>query len=99
MSMSINDSISVILPGIIGDDSILGKISEKDKIAIKYNKVRLFYQKTGAILFELSSDKNGVYEFNGIDFKKGPFFIIAHDPSGKYNGVIADNIGGKNVVD
>lgn len=61
--------------------------------------VMLLNQKTYELVCAKSSDKNGSVTFNNIDRNNNVFFAIAHDYKKEYNGVIADNIGGENVVD
>lgn len=59
--------------------------------------VYLFNQMTHRLIGIFSEYGKNKIIIENIDLKKGPFFIIAHDPSKKFNGVIADNIGGQNV--
>lgn len=57
-------------------------------------KVRLYNLRYAtALVKERWSDQDGSYEFLNID--KGPWFVVAHDNTGEYNAVIADNIFGE----
>lgn len=56
-------------------------------------KVRLYHLRSAAVLAnECWSGQDGAYEF--LNLEKGPWFVVAHDHTGEYNAVIADNIDG-----
>ena len=53
--------------------------------------VRLYEKGSGQLIQQKLSEKNGNYEFLGLNnaFK---FFITAHDPASQFNAVIQDNV-------
>lgn len=53
-------------------------------------RVRCFERKTGRIVRETWSNAAGYYQFDDLDPSKR-FTVVAHDYSGTYNAVIADN--------
>lgn len=54
-------------------------------------KVRLFCAVSGRLVREMWSDPvTGAYSFEYI--RPGPWMVTAHDYSGTYNAVVADNI-------
>ena len=56
-------------------------------------RVRLYHNTMACILArETWSAADGSYEFSGVVI--GPWFVTAHDHTGEYNAVIADNILG-----
>jgi len=80
---------------ILGKDNIDIQVMDSDKNP-ETTAVFVFFQKTNKLLHTtVSSD--GKVTLKNISLEKGPFFIIAHHPTRKFNGVIADNIGGENV--
>lgn len=83
---------------IYGKDIITGtlKYNENSKPS-PFTPIYMMNQKTHGVLLFTFSDMFGNFEIKNIDLKKGPFFIISHDPVELFNGVIADNIGGANV--
>jgi len=50
---------------------------------------------SGRLARTVMSDADGNYTFNMVTL--GPWFVTAHDHTGEYNAVIADNIYGKPV--
>lgn len=82
-----------------GVDYLHGKISDIENQRNPPFMVKLFDQTRNGFITSFYTRKNGEYSIEHIDMKKGPFFIISHDDTQKYNGVIADNIGGPNYVD
>lgn len=90
-----------LMVNYVGTGNIHGKTmshdeSEKDKIT-PFCNIKLFNQKTNMIVLNTFSDENGKYSFRGIDLIQNIFFIVSHDPNRKFNGAIADHIGGENV--
>lgn len=54
-------------------------------------RVRLYnYSSAAALVKERWSNPDGSYEFRAV--AKGPWFVVAHDHTGEFNAVIADNI-------
>lgn len=53
-------------------------------------KVRLFDRHNGRLIRETVSGEDGAYAFEFI--RAGEYFVLAHDPSGHYNAVIADSV-------
>lgn len=53
-------------------------------------RVRCFERRTGRIVREIWSNAAGYYQFDDLDPGKR-FTVVAHDYSGTYNAVIADN--------
>lgn len=65
-----------------------------------YPTTIFFYnQTTHHFISSFSKYFNNTIIIKNINLKLGPFFVIAHDETNENNGVIADNIGGENVVD
>lgn len=82
----------------LGNDEIKGNISFKNIGAVALNKVSLFNQHNGEKIQETFTNKNGDYVFENILLKNDrKLFLISHDSTAQFNGVIADNIGGQNV--
>lgn len=55
-----------------------------------HRRVRLFCRISGRLVRETWSDPvTGAYRFDGI--RIGPWLVIAHDYTGSYNAVVADN--------
>lgn len=66
------------------------KIDSSPDIPV-WRKVRLFCAVSGRLVREMWSDPvTGAYSFEYI--RPGPWMITAHDYSGTYNAVVADNI-------
>lgn len=55
-------------------------------------KVRLLHLASGRIAREVWSDLAGNYSFSYV--AAGPWTVLAHDYTGEYNAVVADNILG-----
>ena len=54
-------------------------------------RVCLYHQNAAGLMArETWSLPDGSYDFKAIE--KGPWFVIAHDHTGEYNAVIADNV-------
>lgn len=83
---------------ILGNDNIEISTFESPKIN-KSAPIFLFDQKTHMPISVFSKFNSNKILLENINVKDGPFFAVSHDPEKKYNGVIADNIGGENVVD
>lgn len=83
----------------IGDKKIQGVTTDADGEIVVNAIVKLFNQDTSVISNAIMSDKNGAYEFSGINTDDFRFFVVAHHPTGEYNGVIADNIHGVQDVE
>ena len=71
-----------------GGFSISGKVT-KNKLPFVC-RVRLFERSTGNLISEVPTDDDGNYTFNSLQQVK--FFIVAHDPTGKFNAVIQDMV-------
>lgn len=56
-------------------------------------EVRLSRAKGGRLALSLFSDIAGNYQFSFVG--RGPWVVTAHDHTGEYNAVIADNIFGE----
>ncbi len=57
-------------------------------------RVRLYHRERAAFMAkEVWSSQDGSYEFRSV--ARGPWFVTAHDHTGEYNAVIADNIVGE----
>lgn len=91
-------SIDLKYPSYSGMDSVKVNLSRKNGSPVVFTTVYLYDQNKNHCFTQKKTDKNGVVIFDNID-KDFVFFVIAHDPTGEYNGVIADNIGGQNVDD
>lgn len=78
--------------------TIKKRLDNKDIILSDQN-IDLYDQKNRFFIKSTTSDSFGFFDFLNLDFKKGPFFIVAHDELKEFNAVIADNIGGSNYVD
>lgn len=86
-------------PSLFGADTIHGLLKFSNNMPAININVSLFLQGSFKYLESASTDKSGAYEFSNYDLANNEYYVIAHDPTKKYNGAIADNIGGKNVVD
>jgi len=56
-------------------------------------KVRLVDLRSGRLVQETRSDQAGNYSFDYVT--RGPWTVLAHDHTGEYNAVVADNIIGE----
>lgn len=84
---------------IAGKDKTSGSIKFKNGPPASFCRFSFHYMNTTNAVFIGFTDEKGFFNINNIDLKKGPFFVVSHDPTGEHNGVIADNIGGPNYVD
>lgn len=54
-------------------------------------RVRLFERKSGLLMSEVATDKQGFYAFNNLNDEE-QFFVVAHHPENLFNAVISDNL-------
>ena len=54
-------------------------------------RVRLFERKSGLLMSEVATDKQGFYAFNNLNDEE-QFFVVAHHPEILFNAVISDNL-------
>lgn len=103
--MKINTGLSKNIGNVTynGRGNISGKLQafvNNILMPIPKTEVFLFNQKNSSYIDNIIySDKDGHYKINNIDLKNNTFFIIVHDKNKKFNGIIADNIGGADNVD
>lgn len=69
--------------------SIKGQVQEK-KVPLPC-RVRLFERKSGQLMAEVATDKQGFYAFNNLNDEER-FFVVAHHPKLQFNAVIQDNV-------
>lgn len=81
----------------VSDSSVKFNAPGAQSEIVPFCEVQLYDQNRREYIKSTWSDKNGVYSFPNLNLKDFKFFIIAHDPKGLFNGVIADNIGGPDV--
>lgn len=91
--MNIAEYFNVKFPQYIGRGTINGNIIEKPQANLIY-KADIYNQSNKSFIGSFICDEQGNFVINDINVKNNTFFIIAHHPENKFNGVIADNIGG-----
>lgn len=82
---------------LVGEDNITGKTLEKTAQGIVDKKnifVRLINQTTNEEVHVVNSGESCEFLFDYLNLKDNIFYLVAHDNSSEFNGVIADNIGG-----
>lgn len=105
MIINVNEAISTISQKYEGIDSIENALVlfKKDKDSTKeivpFCEVELYDQKKKEYIKSTWSNKQGRYSFPNLNQKDFIYFIVAHHPKKVSNGVVADNIGGRNVDD
>ena len=54
-------------------------------------RVRLFERKSGQLMAEVATDRQGYYAFYNLNDEE-QFFVVAHHPEILFNAVISDNL-------
>lgn len=102
MNLEIDHGVFFTSSKHVGRNKISANTMFTDKMSViprPFTLVKLFDHKNNQIISSMYSDAFSSVIFEDLNVKEGNFFVIAHDPEKKFNGVIADNIGGSSYVD
>ena len=85
---------------IINPVAIVCRINNQGQLKIKgqinrlgvptQSRLRLYDKFSGAMVADVTADKNGNYEIIGLS--KSKYYIVSHDSIDQFNAIIQDNV-------